>query len=439
MIGDTFGVGVGRMWPWWAGGGSFPYRKRRRAVVPPLPPALRRAAARARRRDFGIVPSLERGVPLLVFLKDPEDPAYRSHSHRLVSSLEPQDRRRLGLALLGDPHGTKDICLEAALTQHTCGWSPEETERLLTLALEEWDPGRRRVCRALGLPLAAVREQEPSERSRYRPQVLRIVLGSMVGHGRSRHCEWHLGAYTATDLLGLPQDHQALCRLHRMVDDHHPRSNRTLVALGPVVFEPGVSDLLVTLAAIGNFRPDPSWLGHVRERLETLPLAAEIVRTLLGLDDGGRGYETVLDHCDPRIALLEDALATGASWAACLSGDPALIALVGERVLRRARARTRPALPAGDTLSVRAAVTALNATAQLPNPGRPRAALTGLPAGAADAARAALDRITDAYLPGPEGSDEVPREVSLGDRTASLTVRPHGSAVVEVRDDGGGP
>ncbi|WP_159060291.1 DUF4132 domain-containing protein [Streptomyces griseoruber] len=407
--------------------------------MPPLPPALRRAAARARRRDFGIVPSLDSGVPLGVFLKAPQDPVHWSHSHRFVAALEPGDRRRLGLALLSDPHGTKDICLEAALTQHTCGWSPEETEGLLELSLLDSDHSHRRVCRALGLPLAAVREQEPSERARYQPQIRRIMLGALVHHAFSRHCEWHLTDCTAAELLGLPQDRQALDRLRQIVRKWYARSNRILVALGPRVFEPGVTHLLATLASIDNFHPAPSWLSRVRKRLETLPAAPDVLRTLLSFDDGGSGYDAMLPECGPAYAVLEDTLAAGAAWAACLTGDPALISLVGERVLRRARARTRPGLSAGDTLSVRAAVTALNAAAGLPALGRPRAALTGLPTGVADAARAALDTIADAYLPEPEGSDEVARVVSFEDYTASLTVRPHGSVVVDVRDSAGRP
>ncbi|SPF06176.1 hypothetical protein [Streptomyces sp. MA5143a] len=54
--------------------------------MPPLPGGLRRAAARARRRDYGIVPTPDYGYPL-VLLEAPEEREYWSHSHRLVASL----------------------------------------------------------------------------------------------------------------------------------------------------------------------------------------------------------------------------------------------------------------------------------------------------------------------------------------------------------------
>jgi hypothetical protein len=408
-------------------------------VVPRLPGALRRAAARARRRDYGIVPTPNFGYPL-VFLEAPEEHEYWSHSHRLVASLDPRDRRRLGLALLSDPHGTKDIAVEAALTQHTCGWSPEETERLLELSLLDTDHSPRRMCRTMGLPLAAVREQEPAVRARYRPQLHRIALAAMVDHGLSRHCAWHLSQQEAEELLGPPQDRRTLDHLRRMTKKRPLRNHRLLIALGPRVFEPGVTPLLTTLASLGNFHPALAWPDRVRKRLEPLPDAADVLRTLLDFDDDASRREIRLTECDPHNAGLEDTLAAGAAWAACLTGDPALISLVGERVLRRARAsRTRPGLPLGDTLSVRAAVTALNAVAGLPAPGMPRVALPGLPADAADAARAALDTIAEAYLAEHEGSQDAPRGVPLGDCTASLTVRPHGSVGLDVRDATGRP
>ncbi|MEU6801400.1 DUF4132 domain-containing protein [Streptomyces neyagawaensis] len=406
--------------------------------MPPLPGALRRAAARARRRDYGIAPTPDFGYPL-VFLEAPEEREYWSHSHRLVASLDPRDRRRLGLALLSDPHGTKDIALEAALTQHTCGWTPEETGRLLELALLDTDHSPRRVCRTMGLPLAAVREQDPSERARYRPQLHRIVLASMVDHGLSRHCAWHLSQQEAEELLGPPQDRRTLDHLRRMTEKRPLRNHRLLIALGPRVFEPGVTHLLTALASLGNHHPTPAWPDRVRKRLEPLPAAPEVLRILLDFDDDESRPVNRLSECDPDNAGLEDTLAAGAAWAACLTGDPALISLVGTRVLRRARARKGPGLPLGDTLSVRAAVTALTAVAGLPAPGQPRPAFTGLPTDAADTARAALDTVADAYLPEPEGSDAAYPALPLGDCTASLTVRPHGSVGLDVRDATGQP
>ncbi|MBK3574139.1 DUF4132 domain-containing protein [Streptomyces sp. MBT65] len=377
---------------------------------------------------------IRRGIVLV-----PADPSQWSHSHRLVDSLETQDRRRLGLALLSDPHGTGDICMEAALTRHPCGWSPEETGELLALALVEVDDipyGFRRVCRSLGLPLAAVGEQEPSERARYRPQVRSILLSARNHHhsARSERCRWHLSVEEAADLLGSPYDREVLERLPRVLPDQGDISNRALTALGTLVFEPGVLDLLAVLLTIDGFRPAQSWLGQVRERLELLPIAPEVVSALLRMDTSysGRTTESALGKRTP--VLDEAKLTAGAAWAACLSGDPALIGLVAPQALGRGLDRRLPGLPGlpdQDILPARAAVTALSAAAGMPGLGRHRRALSGLPPEAAAAARAALDAIADAFL--SEGA----RELALGHHTAHLAVRPDGSVGVEIRTDRG--
>jgi len=420
------------MWPWWAGDRSFPHWARNGAVVPPLPAALRRAAARARRRDLGQHPrpdeEIRRGIVLA-----PADPSQWSHSHRLVDSLEPRDRRRLGLALLSSPHDTRgDICMEAALTRHPCGWSPEEAEKLLALALPEIDHmpyGFQQVCRCLGLPLAAVREQEPSERARYRPRLRAIVLGARdhPHSGRFAQCRWHLSVEEAAGLLDLPYDREVLERLPRVLPDGGAYGNRASTALGTLVFEPGVLDLLAVLLTIDGFRPAQSWLGEVRERLEMLPVAPEVVRALLRMDTSYPDHltESVLSKQAP--VLDQAKLMAGAAWAACLSGDPALIELVAPQALARSRDRRLPGVQERDVLPVRAGVTALSAAAGMPGLGRHRRALSGLPPEAATEARAALDSIADRFV--PEGA----REVSLYFHTAHLAVRPDGSVGVEVR------
>jgi hypothetical protein len=126
-------------------------------------------------------------------------------------------------------------------------------------------------------------------------------------------------------------------------------------------------------------------------------------------------------------------LMAGAAWAACLTGDPALIELVAPQALGRSRDRRHPGVHERDILPVRAGVTALNAAAGMPGLGRHRRALSGLPPEAATAARAALDSIADEFL--PDGA----REVSLYFHTAYLAVRPDGSVGLEVRTDRGQP
>ncbi|MFE2419858.1 DUF4132 domain-containing protein [Streptomyces hokutonensis] len=417
-------------------------------MVPPLPPALRRAAARARHRDLGRHPGpdeeIRRGIVLA-----PADPSQWSNSHRLVHSLEPRERRRLGLALLRNPHDTLgDICMEAALAQHPCGWSPEEAEELLALALPEIDRtpdrtpyGFHRVCRCLGLPLAAVREQEPSERARYRPWLRAIVLGARDHHQsappgqrhwqRHRQCRWHLTVEEAAGLLDLPYDREVLGRLPRVLPGGGAYGNRALTALGTLVFEPGVLDLLAVLRTIDSYRPAQSWLGQVRERLELLTVAPEVVGALLRMDT------SYLDHVTESLlskqaSVLDQAkLMAGAAWAACLCGDPALIESVAQQALGRSRERRLPGVQERDVLPVRAGVTALSAAAGMPGLGRHRRALSGLPPEAATAARAALDSIADEFV--PEGA----REVSLHFHTAYLAVHPDGSVGVEVRTNRG--
>ncbi|WP_262059465.1 DUF4132 domain-containing protein [Streptomyces sp. STR69] len=419
-------------------------------MVPPLPAELRRAAARARHRDLGRHPKpdeeIRRGIVLA-----PADPSQWSHSHHLVDSLEPRDRRRLGLALLSNPHDTRgDICMEAALTRHPCGWSPEEAEKLLALALPEFDhspdhiPNRvpygfHQVCRCLGLPLAAVREQEPSERARYRPQLRTIVLRARGHHflapsgERQGQCRWHLSVEEAADLLDLPYDREVPKRLPQVLPDRDNWNNRALAELGTLVFEPGVLDLLALLLTIDGFRPAQSWLGQVRERLELLPVAPEVVSALLRINTNYPNgmIESALGR---QTSVLDDAkLMAGAAWAACLAGDPALIGLVAAQALGRGLDRRLPGLPDRDILPARAGVTALSAAAGMPGLGRHRRALSGLPPEAATAARAALDSIADEFL--SEGA----REVALDHHTAHLAVRPDGSVGVEVRTDRGQP
>ncbi|WP_406457982.1 DUF4132 domain-containing protein [Streptomyces sp. NBC_01622] len=407
-------------------------------MVPPLPPALRRAAARARHRDLGQHPGpdeeIRRGIVLA-----PADPSQWTHSHRLVDSLEPRDRRRLGLALLSNPHDTRgDICMEAALTRHPCGWSPEEAEELLALALPEIDHipyGFHQVCRCLGLPLAAVREQEPSERARYRPRLRAVVLGARNHHhsGRFEQCQWHLSVEEAAALLDLPYDREVLESLSRVLPDRGTSGNRALSELGTLVFEPGVLDLLAVLLAIDSFRPAQSWLGQVRERLEMVPVAPEVVGALLRMDTSYPGHMTESALSRQAPVLDQATLMAGAAWAACLSGDPALIGLVAAQVLGRGLDRRLPGLPDRDILPARAGVTALSAAAGMPGLGRHRRALSGLPPEAAAAARAALDAIADEFL--SEGA----RELALDHHTAHLAVRPDGSVGVEIRTDRGQP
>jgi hypothetical protein len=404
-------------------------------VVPPLPPALSRAAARARHRDLGRHPTRDEEIRRGIVLA-PADPSQWSHSHRLVDSLETLDRRRLGLALLSDPHGTGDICMEAALTRHPCGWSPAETEELLALALVTFDHipyGFHRVCRSLGLPLAAVGEQEPSERARYRPQLRAIVLRARDHHvsARSEQCRWHLSVQEAAELLDLSYDREVLKRLPKVLPDRGTQGNRALTELGTLVFEPGVLDLLAVLLTIDGFRPAQSWLGQVRERLELLPVAPEVVGALLRMDTSYPDHmaESVLDR---QMSVLDQAkLTAAAAWAACLSGDPALIGLVAAQTLGRGLDRRLPGLPDRDVLPARAAVTALSAVAGMPGLGRHRRALSGLPPEAAAAARTALDAIADAFV--SEGA----RELALDRHTAHLAVRPDGSVGVEIRTDRG--
>ncbi|MFJ8108943.1 DUF4132 domain-containing protein [Streptomyces sp. NPDC096132] len=406
--------------------------------MPPLPPALRRAAARARRRDLGPDPKPQEEIRRRIVLA-PAAPSQWSHSHRLVDSLEPRDRRRLGLALLSDPHGTRDICMEAALTRHTCDWSPEETEELLALALLEFEDTpywSHRVCRSLGLPLAAVREQEPSERARYRPQLRSIVLRARRHHhhsARPEQCRWHLSVEEAAALLDLPHDREVVERLPQVLPDRGTCGNRASTALGTLVFEPGVLDLLAALLTIDSFRPAQSWLGQVRERLEMLPAAPEVVSALLRMDTSYPDSMTESALAKQAPVFNQAKLMAGAAWAACLTGDPALIGLVAPQALSRGRDRRLPGVQERDILPVRAGVTALSAAAGMPGPGRHRRALSGLPPEAATAARAGLDAIADEFL--PEGA----REVSLHFHTAYLAVRPHGSVGVEIRTDRGQP
>ncbi|MGX9888731.1 DUF4132 domain-containing protein [Streptomyces sp. NPDC002276] len=406
--------------------------------MPPLPAALRRAAARARGRDLGRHPRWDEDVRRGIVLA-PADPSRWSHSHRLVDSLEPRDRRQLGLALLSEPQHTRgDICVEAALTRHPCGWSPEEAEKLLALTLPEFDhipSGFHRVCRCLGLPLAAVREQEPSERARYRSRLRTVLLGALDHHdpARSEECRWHLSVEEATELLDLPYDREVLKRLPRVLPDGGNGSNRVLAELGTLVFEPGVLDLLAVLLTIDGFRPAQSWLGQVRERLELLTVAPEVVGALLRMDTSRPDHMTESALGRQRSVLEQARLMAGAAWAACLVGDPALIGLVAAQVLDRRLERRLPGLPDRDVLPARAGVTALSAAAGMPGLGRHRRALSGLPPEAAAAARAALDTIADAFL--PEGI----REIALDHHTAHLAVRPDGSVGVEIRTDRGQP
>jgi len=426
------------MRPWWARDRSFPRWARNDAVVPPLPAALRKAAARARHRDLGRHPrwdeDVRRGIVLV-----PADPSQWSHSHRLVDSLEPRDRRRLGLALLSNSHDARDdICVEAALTRHPCGWSPEEAEELLAFALplSDHDPyGFHRVCRCLGLPLAAVREQEPSERARYRPRLRIVLLGARDHHdpARSERCRWHLSVEEAAGLLDLPYDREVLKRLPQILPDGDNSSNRVLAELGTLVFEPGVLDLLAVLLTIDGFRPAQSWLGQVRERLELLTVAPEVVSALLRMDTSRPDNMTESAFSRQRYVHDEAQLMAGAAWAACLTGDPALIGLVAAQALGRGLDRRLPGLPDRDVLPARAGVTALSAAAGMPGLGRHRRALSGLPPEAAAAARAALDAIADEFL-----SDGA-REIALGHHTAQLAVRPDGSVGVEIRTDRGQP
>lgn len=426
------------MWPWWARDRSFPRWARNDAVVPPLPAALRKAAVRARHRDLGRHPrsdeDVRRGIVLV-----PADPSQWSHSHRLVDSLEPRDRRRLGLALLSNSHDARDdICVEAALTRHPCGWSPEEAEELLAFALplSDHDPyGFHRVCRCLGLPLAAVREQEPSERARYRPGLRIVLLGARDHHdpARSEHCRWHLSVEEAAGLLDLPYDREVLKRLPQILPDGDNSSNRVLAQLGTLVFEPGVLDLLAVLLTIDGFRPAQSWLGQVRERLELLTVAPEVVSTLLRMDTS-RPYNMTESAFNRQWYVHDEAqLMAGAAWAACLTGDPALIGLVAAQALGRGLDRRLPGLPDRDVLPARAGVTALSAAAGMPGLGRHRRALSGLPPEAAAAARAALDAIADEFL------SDGDREIALDHHTAQLAVRPDGSVGVEIRTDRGQP
>ncbi|WP_427921548.1 DUF4132 domain-containing protein [Streptomyces sp. cg40] len=380
---------------------------------------------------------IRRGIVLA-----PADPSRWSHSHRLVDSLEPGDRRRLALALLSNPRGTGgDICMEAALTRHPCGWSPEEAGELLALAVPEIDRlpdrdpdhspyGFRDVCRCLGLPLAAVREQAVSERARYRPWLRAVVLGARDhrGSGRFEQCQWHLSVEEAAALLDLPYDREVLGRLPRVLPDGDPCGNRALAALGTLVFEPGVLDLLSVLLTIDGYRPAQSWLGQVRERLEMLTVAPEVVSGLLRMDTSRPDDRTTESEPSRQTFVLDRAkLLAGASWAACLTGDPALIGLVAAQVLGRRPDRRRPGLPEREILPARAGVTALSAAAGMPGLGRHRRALSGLPPEAAAAARAALDAIADDFLSAGN------RRLTLGHHTGYLAVHPDGSVGVDIR------
>ncbi|XUL89268.1 DUF4132 domain-containing protein [Streptomyces galilaeus] len=344
--------------------------------------------------------------------------------------------------MLSSPHDTRgDICMEAALTRHPCGWSPEEAEELLALALPEIDHipcGFHRVCRCLGLPLAAVREQEPSERARYRPRLRAVVLGARNHHHlapsgeRQWQCRWHLSVEEAGELLDLPYDREVLKRLPQVLPDRGTYSNRALTELGTLVFEPGVLDLLAVFLTIDSYRPAQSWLGQVRERLELLTVAPEVVGALLHMDTSRPDDRMTESELSRQALVLDQAkLLAGAAWAACLTGDPALIGLVTAQVLGRSRDRRLPGVHERDVLPVRAGVTALSATAGMPGLGRHRRALSGLPPEAATAARAALDSIADEFL--PEGA----REVYLHFHTARLAVYPDGSVGMEVRTDRG--
>ncbi|MCZ4101208.1 MULTISPECIES: hypothetical protein [Streptomyces] len=100
-------------------------------------------------------------------------------------------------------------------------------------------------------------------------------------------------------------------------------------ALGPVLFDDGVIELLAHCGTARKVRPTEDWLRETRYLLTGAPTGP---RALAGMLEAAC---TVPEH-DAVGPLL-----TGVAWAACTSGDPVAVLALGTAVRRRSRPSRR--------------------------------------------------------------------------------------------------
>lgn len=395
----------------------------------PLPASLERRVAAAGRRDDN---ARRRGDIGPVRRDSGVDTGpLRTRTHRLVSGLEQPVRRRLAFELLQRPYRWQDFWLETALTDHVCGWSADEAEELFVLALRDLDPARPWLApiRAWGVPVAAVAELDPSQRSRFAPY-LRCLLVAELTHPASLRDDRRFRRADIAALFATERERALPAEILHRFPFPYDLGHTVRCALGILLFEPGVLELVAVCAEAYCPRPSTSWLGRVRERLEGVPAAPDALRALLSQAAGLR--EDTSGPLSPQPIQPEvGRLFAGVGWAACLTGDSELIGLLGTALLRFSAPFDGVPRPLGHVLLVRGAAAALSAAAGDPGVGVHRRALPGLSPEAVAQARHALAAIV-ADVP-----QEGIRDLPIGRYTASFAVRPHGAVFLEFRNPQG--
>ena len=380
----------------------------------------------ARWREQSYVPPIRRSL-----VPGVDTAPVRTRTHRLVSRLEQSVRRRLAFELLRRPYQPQDFWLERALTDHVCGWSADEAEELFVLALHDLDPAQpwSAPVRAWGVPVAAVAELDPSQRSRFAP-CLRLLLVAELTCPSSLSEDRRFGRADIAALLDTERERALPAAILDRFPLGRDLGDTVRRTLGILLFEPGVLELVAVCAEAGCPRPSISWLGRVRERLEGVPAAPDALRALLSQAAGFRQYAP--GPVSPQPLRPEvGRLFAGVGWAACLIGDSELIGLLGAVLLRFSAPFDRVPRLLGHIQLVRAAAAALSAAAGDPGVGIHRRVLPGLSTEAVAQARHALTAIA------AEVPQESIRDLPIGRYTASFAVRPHGAVVLEFRDPQG--
>nr|WP_134007617.1 DUF4132 domain-containing protein [Streptomyces sp. 846.5] len=337
----------------------------------------------------------------------------------------------MAVELLRRPYRGEDFWLETALTDHVCGWSADEAEELFQLALRDLDLSRpwSAPIRAWGVPVAAVAELDPFQRNRFAPY-LRSLLVVELTYPASLRDDRRFRRADIAALLDTERERALPAAILHRFPFGHDLGDTVRCALGILLFEPGVLELVAVCAEADHPRPSASWLGRVRGRLEEAPAAPDALRALLSHAAGVRQYAPGPVSPQP-IRPEVGRLFAGVGWASCLTGDSELIGLLGTALLRFSAPFDQDPRLLGHVLLVLGAAAALSAAAGDPGAGTRRRALPGLSPEAVARARHALAAI------GADVPQEGIRDLPIGRYTASFAVRPHGSVVLEFRDPQG--
>jgi hypothetical protein len=180
--------------------------------------------------------------------------------------------------------------------------------------------------RAWGVPVAAVAELDPSQRSRFAPY-LRCLLVAELTHPASLRDDRRFRRADIAALFATERERALPAEILHRFPFPYDLGHTVRCALGILLFEPGVLELVAVCAEAYCPRPSTSWLGRVRERLEGVPAAPDALRALLSQAAGLR--EDTSGPLSPQPIQPEvGRLFAGVGWAACLTGDSELIGLL---------------------------------------------------------------------------------------------------------------